>query len=137
MICGVDEAGKGSVLGPMVVAAVGVQSADVFSDLGVKDSKAAHPFKRTGTAFSLIKKRCRVATVIIPAEEIDAIRREMTMNACVARAHAQVIEETRPRYRVCRCVRCQPATGTPKRSGAIFRYCCELYQSTTQTRRTR
>ncbi|MCX6687825.1 MAG: ribonuclease HII, partial [Methanoregula sp.] len=37
MICGVDEAGKGSVLGPMVVAAVGAPSDDVFSDLDVKD----------------------------------------------------------------------------------------------------
>ncbi|HET6581290.1 MAG TPA: ribonuclease HII, partial [Methanoregula sp.] len=33
MICGVDEAGKGSVLGPLVVAAVGVSSEDVFTDL--------------------------------------------------------------------------------------------------------
>ena len=95
MICGVDEAGKGSVLGPMVVAAVGAQSADVFSDLGVKDSKDLTQKERE-RLFSLIKKRCRIATVVIPAEEIDAIRREMTMNACVARAHAQVIEKLAP-----------------------------------------
>ncbi|MGA9087214.1 MAG: ribonuclease HII [Methanoregula sp.] len=95
MICGVDEAGKGSVLGPMVVAAVGAQSADVFSDLGVKDSKDLTQKERE-RLFSLIKKRCRIAMVVIPAEEIDAIRREMTMNACVARAHAQVIEKLAP-----------------------------------------
>ena len=95
MICGVDEAGKGSVLGPMVVAAVGARSADVFSDLGVKDSKRLTPAERE-RLFPLIKKRCQVATVIIPAEEIDAIRREMTMNACVARAHAQVIKKIAP-----------------------------------------
>ena len=95
MICGVDKAGKGSVLGPMVVAAVGAQSADVFSDLGVKDSKDLTQKERE-RLFSLIKKRCRIAMVVIPAEEIDAIRREMTMNACVARAHAQVIEKLAP-----------------------------------------
>lgn len=95
MICGVDEAGKGSVLGPMVVAAVGVRSAYVFCDLGVKDSKQLTPAERE-RLFPLIKKRCRVATVVIPAEEIDAIRREMTMNACVARAHAQVIRKLAP-----------------------------------------
>jgi len=95
VICGVDEAGKGSVLGPMVVAAVGARSADVFSDLGVKDSKQLTPAERE-RLFPLIKKRCRVATVVIPAEEIDAIRREMTMNACVARAHAQVIRKLAP-----------------------------------------
>ena len=95
MICGVDEAGKGSVLGPMVVAAVGVQSADIFSDLGLKDSKQLTPKERE-RLFVLIKKRCWVTTVVIPAEEIDAIRREMTMNACVARAHAQVIRKLAP-----------------------------------------
>ena len=95
MICGVDEAGKGSVLGPMVVAAVGVRTAEVFSDLGVKDSKQLSPAERE-RLFPVIKKRCKVAVVIIPAEEIDAIRREMTMNACVARAHAQVITKLAP-----------------------------------------
>ena len=95
MICGVDEAGKGSVLGPMVVAAVGVRSADIFSDLGLKDSKQLTPKERE-RLFDLIRKRCRVATVVIPAEEIDAIRWEMTMNACVARAHAQVIRKLSP-----------------------------------------
>ena len=95
VICGVDEAGKGSVLGPMVVAAVGARSADVFSDIGVKDSKQLTPAERE-RLFPLIKKRCKVAVVIIPAEEIDAIRREMTMNACVARAHVQVIQKLAP-----------------------------------------
>ncbi|MDD1703393.1 MAG: ribonuclease HII [Methanoregula sp.] len=95
MICGVDEAGKGSVLGPMVVAAVGASSADVISDLGVKDSKLLSPAERE-RLFPLIKKRCKIATVIIPAEEIDAIRREMTMNSCVARAHAEVIRKISP-----------------------------------------
>jgi len=95
VICGVDEAGKGSVLGPMVVAAVGARSADVFIDLGMKDSKQLSPAERE-RLFPLIKKRCKVATVVIPAEEIDAIRREMTMNTCVARAHAQVIRKLAP-----------------------------------------
>ena len=79
----------------MVVAAVGARSADVFSDLGVKDSKRLTPKERE-RLFPLIKKRCMVATVVIPADEIDAIRREMTMNTCVARAHAQVIQKLAP-----------------------------------------
>ena len=90
MICGVDEAGKGSVLGPMVIAGVGVRSLDLIDGLGLRDSKQLSPEERE-RLFAVIKKKCRVATVVIPAEEIDAIRREMTMNACVARAHAAVI----------------------------------------------
>lgn len=95
MICGVDEAGKGSVLGPMVVAAVGVSSDDVLADLAIKDSKLLS-VKNREHLFSLIQERCRIATVIIPASEIDAWRKEITMNTCVARAHAAVISRLRP-----------------------------------------
>ena len=95
MICGVDEAGKGSVLGPMVISGVGVRSLDLIDGLGLRDSKQLSPEARK-RLFAVIKKKCRVATVVIPAEEIDAIRRQMTMNACVARAHAAVIARLAP-----------------------------------------
>jgi ribonuclease HII len=95
VICGVDEAGKGSVLGPMVVAAVGARSEDIFSDMNVKDSKLLSPKERERLA-AIIRKRCRVATVILDAQAIDAVRKEMTMNECVARAHAEVINKIAP-----------------------------------------
>jgi ribonuclease HII len=95
VICGVDEAGKGSVLGPMVVAAVGVPSEDVFSDLQVNDSKQLS-FKMRERLYAIIRKRFRVVTVRIDAHEIDEIRTMMTMNACVARAHARVIDKLSP-----------------------------------------
>ena len=46
--------------------------------------------------YRLIRKHSRVATVTIHAHEIDAIRRGMTMNACIARAHAEVINRLSP-----------------------------------------
>ena len=46
VICGVDEAGKGSVLGPLVIAAVGVTAESIVADLGVKDSKLLSPQER-------------------------------------------------------------------------------------------
>ncbi len=95
VICGVDEAGKGSVLGPLVIAAVGVSSEDVFSDVAVKDSKLLSPAVREDL-YSVIRKRFRIATVRIDAHEIDEIRRQMTMNSCIARAHAQVIGRLSP-----------------------------------------
>ena len=39
MICGVDEAGKGPVIGPMVVAAVLIDNAKQIEGAGFKDSK--------------------------------------------------------------------------------------------------
>lgn len=95
MICGVDEAGKGSVLGPMVVAAVGIPSEDVLLDLGLKDSKLLVPKERE-RLYKIIKKKCRVAIVKLEAQEIDAVRKEMTLNAAVARAHAQAIAKLSP-----------------------------------------
>ena len=90
-----DEAGKGSVLGPMVVAAVGVTSENVFAEFEVADSKLLSPRVRE-RLFAIIRKRFSVATVRIDAHEIDEIRMGMTMNACVARAHAQVIDKLSP-----------------------------------------
>ncbi|OPX64683.1 MULTISPECIES: ribonuclease HII [unclassified Methanoregula] len=95
MICGVDEAGKGSVLGPLVVAGIGISSEERLADLGVKDSKQLVPKERE-RLYREIRKRCKVATVTIDAQKIDAIRVEMTMNACVARAHARVITMLAP-----------------------------------------
>jgi ribonuclease HII len=91
----VDEAGKGSVLGPMVIAAVGVSSDKVFAEVEVADSKRLSPMVRE-RLYSTIRKRFRVATIRIDAHEIDEIRTGMTMNACVARAHAQVIDRLSP-----------------------------------------
>jgi ribonuclease HII len=95
VICGVDEAGKGSVLGPLVVAAVAVLSEDALDDLGVKDSKLLSPKERE-RLYPLIRKRCRVVTVRLDAREIDAIRAEMTLNSAVARVHAQAIAKLSP-----------------------------------------
>ena len=95
MICGVDEAGKGSVLGPMVIAAVGCTSEEIFADLTIRDSKLVPALERERLA-AIIRKRCRVTTVIIDAQEIDRIRTEMTLNTCVARAHAEAINKLAP-----------------------------------------
>jgi ribonuclease HII len=95
VICGVDEAGKGSVLGPMVIAAVGADSEEILSDLPVKDSKLLSPKKRESLCQEIIRL-CRVATVILPADMIDEHRKSISMNGCVAQAHAEAIRKIRP-----------------------------------------
>ena len=55
MICGVDEAGKGPVMGPMVVAAVSVENAKLIEDKGFKDSKLLTP-QRRNELFQLISE---------------------------------------------------------------------------------
>ncbi len=96
MICGVDEAGKGSVLGPMVIAAVGAVSEDIFNDLPVRDSKLLSPRQRE-SLYRDITERCSVVTVIISPERIDTSRKTISMNECVARAHAAAIRKIGPK----------------------------------------
>ena len=66
-----------------------------FLILEVQDSKLLSP-KMREHLYSIIRKRFRVATVRIDAHEIDEIRTGITMNVCVARAHAQVIDRLSP-----------------------------------------
>jgi ribonuclease HII len=97
VICGVDEAGKGSVLGPMVIAAVGISSEGILEGLRVKDSKLLCAKERE-CLYKIIRKKCQVATVRLDAQQIDIMRRDMTLNEAVARAHAQVIIKLSPDY---------------------------------------
>jgi ribonuclease HII len=93
ILCGVDEAGKGAVLGPLVVAGVACRRKRDLSDLGVKDSKALSPARREVLAGE-IRASFPVEVLQISPGEIDA--RGMTMNALMARSHARVISALHP-----------------------------------------
>ncbi len=95
MFCGVDEAGKGAVLGPLVVAAVACRTHRDLSGIPVKDSKALKPAERTLIS-DLITTRLPSAILVIDASDIDILRRCGNMNLLMARAHARVIAELRP-----------------------------------------
>lgn len=92
MICGVDEAGKGSVLGPMVVGAVAVPSMEACAVLGVHDSKVLTR-RRREALFEDITTAFSTAVVVISAREIDILRNEISMNDIVVRAHASAIKK--------------------------------------------
>ena len=76
-ILGIDEAGRGSVLGPMVIAGVMVpeKMEKVLERMGVKDSKRLTPNRRTILSRKL-KKMFDYEIVVITALEIDQMRAE-------------------------------------------------------------
>lgn len=95
MICGVDEAGRGPVIGPLVVCGVAVESDQQLRSIGVKDSKKLSARRRTEIE-PLIRQVAKVEVVEVPAEEIDALRESMTMNELEARVFATVVERLQP-----------------------------------------
>ncbi|MDD1657095.1 MAG: ribonuclease HII [Methanomicrobiales archaeon] len=95
MICGVDEAGKGAVLGPLVVAAVACHDDAECRSLGARDSKDLTPLQRA-RLFQEITARFPCAVISYPAGEIDAFRKRMTLNDFMVLAHAEVISRLGP-----------------------------------------
>jgi ribonuclease HII len=94
VICGVDEAGKGAVLGPLVVAAVACRSEEEAGAVGARDSKTLSPIRRE-EIYAEILARFRIATRMLSPEKIDA-RPTLSLNTCIARLHAEVVAELAP-----------------------------------------
>jgi ribonuclease HII len=75
LVGGVDEAGRGCLLGPLVVAGVSVspQGARALKKMGVKDSKKLSPAKREKLYPEIMKVSDRVHWTMITPDEIDFI----------------------------------------------------------------
>jgi ribonuclease HII len=97
-LIGVDEAGRGPVLGPLVVAGVKLASIDqeeLFKELGVRDSKKVSPNRREQLAVE-IKKIGKFFIRSFSAEEIDEHRKAKTLNKLEGELFAEVINALNP-----------------------------------------
>jgi ribonuclease HII len=97
-ILGVDEAGRGSVLGPLVIAGVIVpeKMEKVLERMGVKDSKRLAPHRRTILSRKL-KKMFEHDMIIITASEIDDMRAEgINLNEIEKNAMEELILRLKP-----------------------------------------
>ena len=65
IVCGIDEAGRGSFVGPMAIAGVAIDDAklDMLREAGVRDSKVLSPHAR-GRLHDTILKSCASYVVI-------------------------------------------------------------------------
>ena len=80
MISGVDEAGRGPAMGPLVVGVVYVESDEALKEIGVKDSKKLTPKARDRMYDLIVEAADHWTTVIISAEEIDEQRKRISLN---------------------------------------------------------
>ena len=97
MICGVDEAGKGPVMGPLVVAGVCFPDEEQISSLGVKDSKKISARRRNQYAKGIKQIASSYELLIIPATDIDDMRKVMTMNEIMVFSFHKVIKKLQPK----------------------------------------
>lgn len=88
--CGVDEAGRGPVLGPLVVAAVMVEDDAPLIEMGVRDSKKLARTRRI-ELHSAIQQVADTEIVIITHDDIDKQRASESLNNIEARAFATAL----------------------------------------------
>ena len=95
IICGVDDAGRGSVLGPLVIAGVSInkQNTKKLSSLGVKDSKKLSSKSRELLFKKIIDVVDDYYISKIPPRSIDANVRKHCLNELEAKHMAKVVSK--------------------------------------------
>ena len=97
-ILGIDEAGRGSVLGPLVVAGVLIPTKmkRVLQRMGAKDSKKLTPERRRILGRKL-RKMFDYEAVVITAQDIDNLRAQGTnLNEIEMMAYQKIISKFSP-----------------------------------------
>jgi ribonuclease HII len=99
LVCGIDEAGRGPVFGPLVLCGVCFYKPDleILKTIGVKDSKKLTTKKRKELA-KIIKDKCiKYKVLIVSAQEIDQREnKRITMNRLEELKMAEIINELEP-----------------------------------------
>ncbi|MBS7607370.1 ribonuclease HII [Candidatus Bathyarchaeota archaeon] len=101
-ICGVDDAGRGPVIGPLVIAGILVDERGLndLVRLGVKDSKLLSPKRREYLAGEILRIVGDYRIVKVPPSEIDHVvkhgGRLNRLNRLEAHVMASIIRELKP-----------------------------------------
>jgi len=100
LLCGIDEAGRGPVIGPMVIAGVVIDEKDehLLKQNGVKDSKMLTAAQRERLFKHITSVAIRYKIVVVPPDEIDRAveAKEFNLNWLEAVKAVEMINELAP-----------------------------------------
>ena len=106
LLCGIDEAGRGPVIGPLVICGVLIQEEDEPSlkSIGVKDSKLITPEKRS-EIYEILKEKVKYKLLIISPQEIDEALQsnEINLNWLEAIKSVEIINFLKPEKAILDC----------------------------------
>ena len=102
LIAGVDDAGRGAIIGPLIIAGILVdeEGLEKIKALGVRDSKTITPKRREHLAAEILKIVKDYYIVRLLPREIDRVveagKKLHRLNRLEAKAMAEVISHLRP-----------------------------------------
>lgn len=117
LILGIDDAGRGPVIGPMVLAGclINEETQKEFKKLGVKDSKQLTPKRRSFLADIIREKVEDFEVVVVYPDEIESNNINGTkLNEVEAIACAQIINKINKGYGKIKVILDCPSTGINK-----------------------
>jgi ribonuclease HII len=107
LVCGIDEAGRGPVIGPMVMCGVVIESKDEkkLAKIGVKDSKLLLPKKREELFDKILAIVKKYEIVVMTPQEIDAtlMDPDTNLNWLEADHAAEIINKLTPKKAIIDC----------------------------------
>ena len=96
MIAGIDESGRGPVFGPLVVAGVTYNDESELINQGFRDSKQLNPRRREILSKKIKNTALNYEILVIPAKDIDDMRKVMTLNEIEVNAFAKIVKKLKP-----------------------------------------
>ncbi len=111
VICGIDEAGRGPVIGPLVMCGFNIRPSEekILHELGVNDSKKLTPAKREDIAAALKKRFTDFHLIIFDPREIDArASNGMNLNDLEAFGTSQILNLLKPTHAILDCPAANP-----------------------------
>ncbi len=97
-VLGIDEAGRGPVIGSMFIAGVMVHEDQLpaLESLGLKDSKKLSDAQRIGFAPKIEEVAEKTVVHEVTAQQIDELRKVMSLNEIELRGFAKIVDACFP-----------------------------------------